>query len=54
VLSHLEIDEVTTGTSHLEINKVTTGVSLSKRIKMPKRGMNWANSKFLAIINPYT
>jgi hypothetical protein len=26
----------------------------SERIKMPKRKMNWANSKFLAIIKPYT
>jgi hypothetical protein len=25
-----------------------------ERIKMPKRGVNWANSKFLAIIKPYT
>ena len=25
----------------------------SERIKMPKRGVNWANSKFLSIIKPY-
>ena len=25
-----------------------------ERIKMPKRGMNWANSKILAIIKLYT
>jgi hypothetical protein len=27
---------------------------LSERIKMPKWGVNWANSKFLAIIEAYT
>ena len=25
-----------------------------ERIKMPKRRVNWANSKFFAIIKPYT
>ena len=29
------------------------GYVVSERIKMPKRGVNWANSKFLSIIKPY-